>query len=89
MKTFVTAMFAALLCATVSAADPPPPPAATTTLELRASGLSVPQVAFVGFMDELRIYNRVLNDAEIRGIYNSTKSVYAGRQDTIFRELKN
>jgi alpha-glucuronidase len=38
---------------------------------------------FIGFMDDLRIYNRVLTDAEIREIYNSTKSVYAGRRDTI------
>jgi len=37
----------------------------------------------IGFMDDLRIYNRVLSNAQIRRIYNSTKSVYAGRRDTI------
>jgi alpha-glucuronidase len=37
----------------------------------------------IGFMDDLRIYNRVLTDAEMSEIYNSTKSVYAGRRDTI------
>jgi len=38
--------------------------------------------SFVGFMDNLRIYNRVLSDSEIRKIYNSTKSVFEGRFDT-------
>jgi len=37
---------------------------------------------FVGYMDDLRIYSRVLTDADMRAIYNSTKSVYAGRRDT-------
>ncbi|MHC4494234.1 MAG: alpha-glucuronidase family glycosyl hydrolase, partial [Planctomycetota bacterium] len=37
----------------------------------------------IGFMDDLRIYNRVLTDADMRKIYNSTKSVYADRRDTI------
>jgi len=37
---------------------------------------------FVGYIDDLRIYNRVLTDADMREIYSSTKSVYAGRQDT-------
>jgi len=38
---------------------------------------------FIGFMDDLRIYNKVLSDADIRKIYNSTKSIYADRRDTI------
>ena len=38
---------------------------------------------FMGFIDDLRIYNTLLTDADIRQIYNSTKSVYAGRRDTI------
>ncbi len=42
----------------------------------------------IGFMDDLRIYNRVLTDAEMREIYNSTKSVYAGRRDTIPTDKK-
>ena len=59
-----------------------------STLEvesLRRAGLSkiTTGKAFRGFIDDLRIYNTVLTDAEIRGIYNSTKSVYAGRDDTI------
>ncbi len=37
---------------------------------------------FVGYMDDLRIYNRVLSHAEMLAIYNATKSVYAGRRDT-------
>ena len=38
---------------------------------------------FIGFMDDIRIYNRVLSDADMRAIYNATQSVYAGRRDTI------
>lgn len=37
---------------------------------------------FAGFMDDLRIYNRVLSDPDIRGIYDSAKSVFANRFDT-------
>ena len=37
---------------------------------------------FVGFLDDLRIYNRPLTDAEISQIYDATKDIYAGRQDT-------
>jgi len=37
---------------------------------------------FVGYIDDIRIYNRVLTDAEMLRIFNSTKSVYAGRHDT-------
>lgn len=37
---------------------------------------------FAGYMDDLRIYNRVLADADIRGIYNSAKSVFVNRFDT-------
>jgi alpha-glucuronidase len=43
---------------------------------------------FRGFVDDLRIYNRVLTDADMLEIYNSTKSVYAGRQDTIPHDRK-
>ena len=38
---------------------------------------------FRGFIDDLRIYNTLLTDTDILKIYNSTKSVYAGRFDTI------
>ena len=37
---------------------------------------------FVGFLDDLRIYDKPLTDAEIRRIYDETKSIYAGRRDT-------
>ena len=37
---------------------------------------------FVGFLDDLRIYNKPLTDAEIRQIYDETKAIYAGRRDT-------
>jgi hypothetical protein len=55
------------------------------TEPLRREGLTEISTGegFIGFMDDLRIYNRVLTDTEMREIYNSTKSVYAGRRDTI------
>ncbi|MCH2212669.1 MAG: right-handed parallel beta-helix repeat-containing protein [Fuerstiella sp.] len=37
---------------------------------------------FIGFLDDLRIYNRVLSDSELRSVYSSTRSVYADRRDT-------
>jgi len=37
---------------------------------------------FVGFMDDLRIYDNVLTDTTIRDIYNSDKSLYKNRFDT-------
>ena len=37
---------------------------------------------FVGYLDDLRIYNKPLTNAEISQIYNETKAVYAGRRDT-------
>jgi alpha-glucuronidase len=37
---------------------------------------------FAGYLDDLRIYNKVLADQDIRKIYNSSKSVFAGRLDT-------
>jgi len=37
---------------------------------------------FVGYLDDLRIYNKVLDDPDIRDIYTSSKSVFAGRLDT-------
>ena len=43
---------------------------------------------FRGFIDDLRIYNTLLTNADIRQIYNSTKSVYAGRDDTIAHDKK-
>ena len=55
------------------------------TEALRREGLTEISTGegFIGFMDDLRIYNRVLTDADMRKIYNSTKSVYANRRDTI------
>jgi alpha-glucuronidase len=38
---------------------------------------------FVGLVDDIRIYNRVLGDADVRAIFDATQSVYAGRSDTI------
>jgi len=37
---------------------------------------------FVGFMDDLRIYNRVLGDEAIHTIHSTAKSVFADRFDT-------
>jgi len=37
---------------------------------------------FVGYLDDLRIYNKPLTDAEISQIYNETKAIYAERRDT-------
>lgn len=36
---------------------------------------------FAGFMDDLRIYNKVLTDFNIRDIYNANKSIYKVRFD--------
>ncbi|MHC4679012.1 MAG: alpha-glucuronidase family glycosyl hydrolase, partial [Planctomycetota bacterium] len=55
------------------------------TEPLRREGLT--EIAtgkgFRGYIDDLRIYNRVLTDADMREIYNSTRPVYAGRRDSI------
>jgi alpha-glucuronidase/polygalacturonase len=37
---------------------------------------------FAGYMDDLRIYNKVLTDINIQDIYNSNKSTFEGRFDT-------
>ena len=37
---------------------------------------------FAGFMDDLRIYNKVLTDSNVLDIYNSNKSIFEGRFDT-------
>jgi alpha-glucuronidase/polygalacturonase len=37
---------------------------------------------FAGFMDDLRIYNKVLTDINVKDIYNSNKSTFEGRFDT-------
>ena len=37
---------------------------------------------FVGYLDDLRIYNKPLTDAEVRQIYDETKHIYTGRRDT-------
>ncbi|MEX2043707.1 MAG: glycosyl hydrolase family 28 protein [Opitutus sp.] len=37
---------------------------------------------FAGFIDDLRIYNRVLPDADVRAIHGAGQALYAGRQDT-------
>ncbi len=54
------------------------------TEPLRREGLTEIHTGegFVGYLDDLRIYNRPLNDAEIAQIYNATKAIYAGRRDT-------
>jgi len=60
------------------------------TEPLRREGLTEISTGegLIGFMDDLRIYNRVLTDADMRKIYNSTKSVYADRRDTIPTDRK-
>ena len=37
---------------------------------------------FTGYLDDLRIYNKPLTDAEVQQIYDETKDIYAGRRDT-------
>ncbi|NQV35791.1 MAG: hypothetical protein HQ515_24075, partial [Phycisphaeraceae bacterium] len=37
---------------------------------------------FVGFMDDLRIYDRVLGDEDIQTLYSTAKSAFANRLDT-------
>ena len=51
---------------------------------LRREGLTEIRTGegFVGYLDDLRIYNRPLSDPEIRQIYNATKHIYVGRLDT-------
>jgi alpha-glucuronidase len=43
---------------------------------------------FIGFLDDVRIYDRVLTDADIHGVFEATKSVYDGRSDTIAFDRK-
>ena len=54
------------------------------TEPLRREGLTEIHTGerFVGYLDDLRIYNKPLTDAEITQIYNETKAIYAGRLDT-------
>ena len=51
---------------------------------LRREGLTEIRTGegFVGYLDDLRIYDRPLSDTEIKQIYNATKHIYAGRLDT-------
>ena len=51
---------------------------------LRREGLTEIRTGegFVGYLDDLRIYNKPLNDTEVRQIYNATKHIYADRLDT-------
>ena len=37
---------------------------------------------FVGYLDDLRIYDKPLTDAEVSQIYDETKAIYTGRRDT-------
>ena len=37
---------------------------------------------FAGFLDDLRIYNKVLSDIDVQDIYLSNKATFAGRFDT-------
>ena len=43
---------------------------------------------FVGYLDDLRIYNKPLTDTEVRQIYDATKDIYTGRRDTNPTEKK-
>ena len=51
---------------------------------LRREGLTEIRTGegFVGYLDDLRIYDRPLTDTEIKQIYDATKHIYAGRLDT-------
>lgn len=54
------------------------------TEPLRKKGLTAIILGgdFAGFMDDLRIYDKVLTDINVRDIYNSNKSTFEGRFDT-------
>ena len=54
------------------------------TEPLRREGLTEIHTGegFVGFLDDLRIYDKPLTDAEIHRIYDETKAIYVGRRDT-------
>lgn len=56
---------------------------AVSTEPLKQKGLTEITLGgeFAGFMDDLRIYNRVLNDMDVRDIYNSNKTQFDGRFD--------
>ena len=43
---------------------------------------------FIGYLDDIRIYDTVLTDSDIREIYNGTQSTYAGRRDAIPTDKK-
>ena len=51
---------------------------------LRREGLTEIRTGegFVGYLNDLRIYDRPLSDTEIKQIYNATKHIYADRLDT-------
>ena len=51
---------------------------------LRREGLTEIRTSedFTGYLDDLRIYNKPLTDAEVQQIYDETKDIYAGRRDT-------
>ena len=57
---------------------------------LRREGLTEIRTSedFTGYLDDLRIYNKPLTDAEVRQIYHETKDIYAGRRDTNSTEKK-
>ena len=44
--------------------------------------------ALLVFLDDLRIYDKPLTDADIRQIYDGTKAIYAGRRDTNPAEIR-
>jgi alpha-glucuronidase/polygalacturonase len=54
------------------------------TEPLRKKGLTpiILGGSFAGFMDDIRIYNKVLTDELIQDIYNANKSIFTGRFDT-------
>ncbi|MCX6170213.1 MAG: alpha-glucuronidase family glycosyl hydrolase [Ignavibacteriales bacterium] len=43
---------------------------------------------FTGFIDDLRIYDKVLNDADISKLYKETNSIYKDRDDVIKPDKK-
>ena len=57
---------------------------------LRQEGLTEIRTSedFTGYLDDLRIYNKPLTDAEVRQIYDETKDIYAERRDTNPTEKK-
>ncbi|MEX0611494.1 MAG: alpha-glucuronidase family glycosyl hydrolase [Pirellulales bacterium] len=63
----------------------------TTKMEpLRRRGLKeiVTGEGLAGFVDDIRVYNTVLTDNEVRAVFDATQAIYADRRDTIPTDRK-